>query len=74
MIEVHGSIEQLVCLECGGAHPLERVVAMLEGDPTRAPECDACIAPLKPDVVLFGEFLPEEAMRRGARRSRPRPT
>jgi NAD-dependent deacetylase len=27
-----------------------------------APECEACIAPLKPDVVLFGELLPEEAM------------
>src|SRR3712207_1786879 len=27
-----------------------------------APECDACIAPLKPDVVLFGELLPEHAI------------
>ena len=27
-----------------------------------APECPACIAPLKPDVVLFGELLPERAM------------
>jgi NAD-dependent deacetylase len=26
------------------------------------PECEACITPLKPDVVLFGELLPEEAM------------
>jgi NAD-dependent deacetylase len=27
-----------------------------------APECVACIAPLKPNVVLFGELLPEEAI------------
>ena len=27
-----------------------------------APECAACIAPLKPDVVLFGELLPERAL------------
>ena len=27
-----------------------------------APECIACIAPLKPDVVLFGEMLPEAAI------------
>ena len=64
VIEVHGSIAQSVCPECGGRVPLERVVDMLESDPESAPECSACIAPLKPDVVLFGEFLPEEALRR----------
>jgi NAD-dependent deacetylase len=64
VIEVHGSIEHSVCLECGGRFTLERVVAQIEGDPASAPECDCCIAPLKPDVVLFGEFLPEDALRR----------
>jgi NAD-dependent deacetylase len=61
LIEVHGSIEWSVCLECGGKVPLDRVVRLLEsGD--GAPECAACVAPLKPDVVLFGELLPEQAM------------
>ncbi|MFL5894843.1 MAG: SIR2 family NAD-dependent protein deacylase [Thermoleophilaceae bacterium] len=64
VIEVHGSISHSVCLECGGRYTLERVIEKLESDPACAPECDACISPLKPDVVLFGEFLPEEAMRR----------
>jgi NAD-dependent deacetylase len=31
-------------------------------DHAGAPECEACIAPLKPNVVLFGEMLPERAM------------
>ena len=62
LIEVHGSIEKSVCLECGGKQPLERVVELLGANPTEAPECPACIAPLKPDVVLFGELLPEEAL------------
>ena len=62
VIEVHGSIARSVCLECGGYVPLERVVSQIESDPASAPECDACIAPLKPDVVLFGEFLPEVAI------------
>ena len=31
--------------------------------PTASRACD-CGAPLKPDVVLFGEFLPEEALSR----------
>jgi NAD-dependent deacetylase len=27
-----------------------------------APRCPTCAAPLKPDVVLFGELLPERAL------------
>jgi NAD-dependent deacetylase len=64
VIEVHGSIAQSICLSCGGRVELEQVVAMIEQDPATAPECPACITPLKPDVVLFGEFLPEDALRR----------
>jgi NAD-dependent deacetylase len=61
LIEVHGSIEHSVCMECGGRFELEKVVAQLESA-DGAPECLACIAPLKPDVVLFGEMLPELAL------------
>jgi len=61
VVEVHGSIEQSVCPECGCRVPLERVLELLAAAPG-APECAACIAPLKPDVVLFGEMLPEHAM------------
>ena len=61
VIEVHGSIEWSVCPECNGRYSLARVLTLLElGE--GAPECEACIAPLKPDVVLFGELLPEKAM------------
>ena len=62
VIEVHGSIERSVCLECGGYVAIDRVIEQIEIDPSSAPECGSCIAPLKPDVVLFGEFLPEAAM------------
>jgi NAD-dependent deacetylase len=61
LVEVHGSIDNSICLECRGKVPIERVIELLrmaEG----APECEACLAPLKPDVVLFGELLPEAAM------------
>jgi NAD-dependent deacetylase len=62
LVEVHGSIEWSVCLECRGKVPLDRVVRMVEEAGGGAPECDACLAPLKPDVVLFGELLPERAI------------
>jgi NAD-dependent deacetylase len=61
VIEVHGSIEWSVCLHCGGRFPLEKVIAQIDAG-AGTPECDACIHPLKPDVVLFGELLPEQAM------------
>lgn len=61
IVEVHGSIESSVCLACGAREPISRVLEKLEAG-IATPRCDACETPLKPDVVLFGEFLPEQAM------------
>jgi NAD-dependent deacetylase len=61
IVEVHGSIEASVCLACGAREGIARVLEKLEAG-MATPRCDACETPLKPDVVLFGEFLPEQAM------------
>jgi NAD-dependent deacetylase len=61
LIEVHGTIDTSSCLACGARYPLEDVRERLEHSPISVPECD-CEQPLKPDVVLFGEFLPEGAL------------
>ena len=61
LIEVHGSIEWSICMDCRGKLPIDRVVELLEAG-EGAPECPACMVPLKPDVVLFGELLPEGAL------------
>jgi NAD-dependent protein deacetylase/lipoamidase len=61
LIEVHGSIDSSVCMECGGKVSIDRVLELLAAD-DGAPLCAACVAPLKPDVVLFGELLPERAL------------
>ena len=61
VVEVHGSIEWSRCMICNGRVELESVIGLLESE-TGAPECAACVSPLKPDVVLFGELLPDEAM------------
>jgi NAD-dependent deacetylase len=63
LIEVHGSIAHSSCLVCRLAYELEDVGARLEGDPAGVPRCD-CGQPLKPGVVLFGEYLPVDAMAR----------
>jgi NAD-dependent deacetylase len=61
VVEVHGSIEHSVCLSCGGRVPLDEVIDGLRAG-GGAPRCPTCVVPLKPDVVLFGELLPEQAM------------
>ena len=61
VVEVHGSIDRCVCPQCGGRVRLDEVLDLLSSGAS-TPECSACIAPLKPDVVLFGEVLPEDAM------------
>ncbi|MCP9491478.1 MAG: NAD-dependent deacylase [Solirubrobacteraceae bacterium MAG38_C4-C5] len=66
VVEVHGTIETSSCLRCGGRWPLEQVLERMGEDPDGVPRCD-CSRPLKPDVVLFGEMLPEAPMERAAR-------
>lgn len=55
VIELHGNLRHVVCLRCGSRFPTRERVGS-EG----VPLCD-CGAPLKPDVVLFGEALPSTA-------------
>ncbi len=62
VVEVHGSIRRAVCLSCGGTEPLGRVLEQLARAP--APLCPSCGSVLKPDVVFFGELLPEAALAR----------
>jgi NAD-dependent deacetylase len=62
VVEVHGSIRTSSCPGCGTSYPLPRVLELLEDE--GVPRCPACGAVLKPDVVFFGELLPEEAIDR----------
>ncbi len=63
LVEVHGSIATSSCLACGSSFPLDAARERVEGSVDGIPRCD-CGEPLKPDVVLFGELLPEAAMLR----------
>jgi NAD-dependent deacetylase len=65
LIEVHGSIASASCLRDGASYPLAEVRRRQEADAGGVPRCD-CGAPLKPDVVLFGEMLDEAALGRAS--------
>jgi NAD-dependent deacetylase len=60
VIEVHGSIRTSSCQSCGASFRLEEVDSLFADD--GAAVCRRCEGPVKPDVVLFGELLPAEAM------------
>lgn len=63
LIEVHGTIAHSSCLRCRGTVELAEVRLRLAADAEGVPRCE-CGQPLKPDVVLFGEYLPVQALRR----------
>jgi NAD-dependent deacetylase len=63
LIEVHGSIAHSICLVCRAQYELGDVRRRLGEDPDGVPRCD-CGEPLKPGVVLFGEYLPVDAIAR----------
>jgi NAD-dependent deacetylase len=62
VVEVHGSIETSTCRRCGADYGIEEVDGLFDEDGIAV--CDACGGSVKPDVVLFGEMLPEVAMAR----------
>ena len=57
VVEVHGSIRTSSCQACRRVYALARVLELLP-----VPRCEGCGAVLKPDVVMFGELLPEAAI------------
>jgi NAD-dependent deacetylase len=61
VIEIHGSGKSLICLECRRRFKREDVD--LEDLP---PRC-SCQGVLKPEVVFFGEPIPQEALERAVR-------
>jgi NAD-dependent deacetylase len=63
LIEVHGTISHSSCLQCRTQYPLADVRARQRADADGVPRCE-CGLPLKPDVVLFGEYLPADALQR----------
>ncbi len=60
VLEIHGHIRTATCLKCGYKMPTEELWPMVEKG--EVPRCPKCGGLMKPDVVLFGELLPPEAL------------
>lgn len=57
LIEIHGNLDDLYCTVCDH----QQTMPDLRGQPL-PPHCPSCGGVLRPNVVLFGEALPEDAM------------
>ena len=64
VLELHGSAWRARCLKCGGREDLREKPADV-----RPPVCVACGGQMRPDVVLFGEMLPERVWISAAERA-----
>ncbi len=59
--ELHGSMRWIRCLACGQRTALEEILGRHRAadDP---PACERCGGIMKPDVIFFGEALPEKTL------------
>jgi len=61
--ELHGNMQMLVCLNCRERYPIA-IVKQRYASSGDVPSCDHCRGILKPDVIFFGEALPQETLAR----------
>ncbi len=53
IIELHGSFEKSICLQCGKEYSFEEMKKKVFKE--KIPHCDICGGLIKPDIVFFGE-------------------
>jgi NAD-dependent deacetylase len=58
VIELHGTLKWVICLECGQRYPREEIQARLDSG-VKVPRCDSCSGIMKPATVAFGQPMPE---------------
>lgn len=59
VIEIHGDVHRLRCTACAWRERVDDYARL-----AIPPKCPRCAALVRPEVVLFGEMLPEDAIRR----------
>ncbi|NLO85286.1 MAG: NAD-dependent protein deacylase [Clostridiales bacterium] len=59
VLELHGSVHHNSCLRCRKQYNLHYVLAQ-----STTPHCDSCGGVLRPDIILYGEPLDEQVLRK----------
>jgi len=69
VVEMHGTLQTLSCTQCYQQFPAEDFLKPYLENGT-IPQCLSCNGILKPDVILFGEQLPQAAWQTAQRATR----
>jgi NAD-dependent deacetylase len=69
VIEIHGSTRRTRCMDCDARAPIDGALDRIDEGQV-PPICSDCGGVVKPDVILFGEQLPQGAFRRAEGLSR----
>ena len=69
VVEMHGTLRTLSCTQCYKQFPSEEHLKPFIENGT-IPRCSKCNGVLKPDVILFGEQLPQSAWQAAQRATR----
>lgn len=68
VFELHGNMLWVRCLDCGARYPLEEITRR-SAPAEKEPLCGNCSGILKPDVIFFGEALPDRILDEATRRA-----
>ena len=63
LVEIHGSLREVVCLDCGERAPMERALARVRAGESDPP-CRSCGGILKSATISFGQNLVAHDLRR----------
>ena len=69
VIEVHGTMREVVCLDCGERAPMERALARVRAGEDDPP-CRSCGGILESATISFGQSLVPEDLRRAEQAAR----
>jgi NAD-dependent protein deacetylase/lipoamidase len=69
VIEIHGTMREVVCLECGERAPMERALARVRAGEDDPP-CRSCGGVLKSATISFGQGLVADDLARAAAAAR----
>ena len=69
LVEIHGTMREVVCLDCGERAPIERALARVEAGEDDPP-CRSCGGILKTATISFGQGLVQKDMERAQQAAR----
>ncbi|MCE5314893.1 MAG: NAD-dependent protein deacylase [Armatimonadota bacterium] len=62
MVKIHGDSQRVRCLDCGESRCASDFDLPDEFDNDTLPKCPECGSLCRPDIVWFGEYVPQEPM------------